>query len=101
MLDQVFYHGTSSNCGIQHILMPPLETKIISEKGRKKNLDKVFFSSDIGLAKVYAGRACSQFGGEPKVYRVIPMSKVECINDSKGASVFLSDWAFVEEIEVC
>lgn len=93
---KIFYHGTSTRCGIDDKLLPPIHTDTLSEEGRLKNLDKVFFTEDLSYAKVYAGRACRQFGGEPVIYRVIPMCEVECLNDKKGATVFHSGWAFVE-----
>ena len=31
----------------------------LSEEGRKKNLDRVFFTSSIGSARIYAGRAAA------------------------------------------
>jgi len=37
--------------------LPPANTGNISEKGRKKNLDKVFFTKDLKSAKIYADRA--------------------------------------------
>ena len=94
----MFFHGTSSECLKDHFLLPPSATGVLSEKGRKKNLDRVFFTADIGSAKIYAGRACRQFGGTPVIYRVIPMTEVECINADHGSSVFHSGWAFVEPI---
>lgn len=95
---KVYYHGSSSECGIESMLLPPLESSFLSEEGRKKNLDQVFFTEDLGLAKVYAGRACNRFGGTQKLYRVIPMTDVVTLNDTVGASVYHSGWAFVEEI---
>ncbi|AHE63459.1 hypothetical protein ZZ1p0068 [Acinetobacter phage ZZ1] len=95
---KVFYHGSSSACGIENMLLPPIVSDTLSEKGRNKNLDRVFFTADLGLAKVYAGRACNQFGGEPKIYRVVCPVDMVCMNDTKGASVYHAAWSFVEEI---
>lgn len=94
----MFYHGTSSNCNISNMLIPPVDSKFLSEEGRNKNLDKVFFTKDKGLAKVYAGRTCNRVGGSKKLYRVIPMGDVVVLSDKLGASVYYCDWAFVEEI---
>ena len=80
------------------MLLPPSATGTLSEQGRKKNLDRVFFTSDLGSAKVYAGRACRVFGGHPVIYRVIPMGEVECLNSTQGTTVFHAEWAFVEEL---
>lgn len=95
---EVYYHGSSSSANISHKLLPPVESGIISEKGRKKNLQKIFFTKDKGLAKIYSGRACRSYGGEPKLYRVVNPINVECLDDRAGASVFFADYAFAEEI---
>ena len=95
---QVFYHGSSTGAGISNLLSPPSETNIISEAGRKKNLDQVFFTADIGLAKIYAGRAARSIGGDPVLYRVVSPVNTKCMNLTPGATVFHADWAFVEEI---
>lgn len=76
------------------MLMPPNVTGVIQERGRKKNLDKVFFTKDLGTAKIYAGRSKNVNGGNPKIYRVIPMGEVTKINDL----TYMADWAFIEEI---
>ena len=93
-----FFHGSSSSANIENMICPPAETGVISEVGRKKNLGRVFFTKDKGLAKIYAGRACRSYGGEPKLYRVVCPVDVVCLDDRKGASVYHADWAFVEEI---
>lgn len=80
------------------MLLPPETTATISEKGRKKNLDRIFFTEDIGLAKIYAGRASRSIGGKPIIYRVI--SPVDMVNmcDADGASVYHAKWAFCEPL---
>ena len=88
-----FYHGSSVLQG-QHKLLPPNLTGVIQEKGRKKNLDKVFFTPDLGTANIYAGRSKNVNGGQPKVYRCIPMGDVTKINDL----TYMCDWAFIEPI---
>lgn len=91
-----FYHG-SSTLGLKgHMLLPPSVTSTISEKGRKKNLDRVFFTKDLGLAKIYAGRAARSIGGDPVVYRVVAPVDVQCLSDASGATVYHAKWAFVE-----
>lgn len=92
----MFYHGTSSAVGITFRLLPPAETGVMQEVGRKKALDRVFFTADRRSADVYAGRAVQRFGGRPVVYRVIPMGEVEVINTSPGTTVFSTTGAFVE-----
>jgi hypothetical protein len=91
-IKETFYHGTSSALGLQPgmKLLPPDQTDKISEKGRKKNLNKVFFTKDLGSAKIYAGRAIHQFGGEPVVFAIEPEGEVEQINATPGTTVFMS-----------
>ncbi len=93
---KAFYHGTSSNCSIGHMLLPPCESGTISEKGRLKNLDKVFFTGDLNSAKVYAGRASRQFGGSQVIYKVFPVGEIVCLNSNQGTTVYHANWAFVE-----
>lgn len=92
----MYYHGTSSSLNITHKLLPPSETCKIQERGRQKNLNRVFFTKDVGSAQIYAGRACNVFGGKPVVYRVIPMGPVEVINEIPGSSVYCAEWGFCE-----
>ena len=94
----MFYHGTTTAANIGHKLLPPKATNVISEKGRKKNLDRVFFTKDIGLARIYAGRAARSYGGDPVVYRVISPVDVVCMNDAKGATVYHASAAFCEVV---
>lgn len=89
----IYYHG-SATLQSQYKLMPPSVTGVIQEVGRKKNLDKVFFTPDFGTANIYAGRSKNVNGGEAKIYRVIPMGEVTKINDL----TYMCDWAFIEEI---
>lgn len=95
----MFFHGTSTAVlsDGSFLLLPPSVTGVISEEGRKINTDKVFFTKDIGSARIYAGRACGKFGGNPIIFRVIPMSEIISLNQSPGTSVFMADWAFIEE----
>ena len=87
-----------TKANIENMLCPPEETGVLSETGRKKNLDRVFFTEDIGLAKIYAGRAARSYGGEPRLYRVISPVDVVQMNYTKGATVYHAEWAFCEEI---
>lgn len=96
---KTFYHGSCSIAGIEHIIAPPVDTNVLSETGRNKNLDRIFFTEDLGLAKIYAGRACKSIGGEPKIYRVVSPVDLVCMNDAPGASVYHAAWAFCEEIK--
>jgi hypothetical protein len=96
---KTFYHGTTTQARIEHMLLPPQNTSIISEKGRKKNLDRVFFTEDIGLAKIYAGRAARSIGGQPVVYRVVSPVDMQTLSDAQGATVYHAQWAFCEKIK--
>ncbi len=93
-----YYHGSCSAAGIESMLLPPECSGVLSEQGRKKNLDRVFFTADKGLAEIYAGRAARSVGGEPVLYRVVAPVDTVCMRDDKGASVYHAAWAFVEEI---
>ena len=64
-MNRIYYHGTTDANGIDFILLPPVVTDSLSEKGRKKNLDRVFYTHDLGLARIYAGRAARSIGGNP------------------------------------
>jgi hypothetical protein len=90
----VLYHGTAHSA-ISRKVLPPFETQIISERGRKKNLDRVFFTKDPKSAAIYAGRAANSYGGTPRVLRVIPFGKVEVLNANDGTTVFYSPSAIV------
>lgn len=96
----MFYHGTTTAANIDFKLLPPEHTNVISEKGRKRNLDRVFFTKDIGLAKIYAGRAARSYGGDPVVFRVVGPADLVCMNDTKGASVYHASGAFCEPLDL-
>lgn len=90
----ILYHGTS-NTDIKKEVLPPKQTDVLSEKGRKKNLDKVFFTKSYKSAEIYAGRSYNSYGGVKRVLPVIPVGKVETLNDQPGSEVFMSDYAIV------
>ena len=83
-----YYHGSSVLLQKGDLLLPPAETGRLQEEGRKKNLDKVFFTRDFGSAKIYAGRSKQRFGGTRVVYEVEPIDEIVCVNDRKGTSVY-------------
>ncbi|ADI96301.1 conserved hypothetical protein [Acinetobacter phage Ac42] len=93
---KVFYHGSCTEAGILDMLLPPDASGVLSEKGRNKNLGRIFFTEDIGLAKVYAGRAANSIGGDPVLFKVIAPVDAVCMNDTPGATVWHADWAFAE-----
>jgi len=100
-LSQVFYHGTNKDFGAGDYVEPPSITDNISEKGRKKNLDKVFFTLDKGSARIYAGRAVQSAGtGSPQIYTVQPMGDVEWVNKTPGTTVLMAPQArVIEKVE--
>ena len=84
-----FYHGTSREFKPGQWIKPPDEHGMaISEKGRKKNLDRVFFTQDLGSAKIYAGRAKNSLGGEAQVYIIDPYGDIIDIVTTRGTTVF-------------
>ncbi|QXG07629.1 hypothetical protein [Erwinia phage Snitter] len=95
----VYYHGSCTAAGIGSMIVPPVESGVLSEDGRKKNLDRVFFTTDIGLARIYAGRAARSVGGDPVLFRVVAPVDTVCMNDTAGASVYHAAWAFCEAID--
>lgn len=76
-------------------LLPPAKTSKISEKGRKKNLDLVFFTKDPKSALIYAGRAVHSLGGSAAVYLVQPQGPITVINDKPGTTVYAAPYAKV------
>lgn len=88
------YHGTA-NPELSRQILPPNQTYVISEKGRKKNLDSVFFTQDYKSAEIYAKRAVNSYGGSPRVLKVVPMGEVSVLNDSRGTSVLMASKAVV------
>jgi hypothetical protein len=94
--ERFFYHGTSISDITTHLL-PPNQTQVISEKGRNKNLDKVFFTKDFDSAMIYANRSKKSNGGVPKVLKVLPesLNSMHVLNDNYGTSVYYSDKALV------
>ena len=92
----ILYHGTTAPVEVGQYLLPPSVTGIVSEKGRKRNLDRVFLTADLGLARIYAGRAAQSLGGRPKVLTVQAFdSDVETLSTTVGATVFHASYGFV------
>lgn len=92
-----YYHGTNlGDLKPGSLVLPPSKTGRVSEKGRKVNLDKVFFTKDPRSALIYAGRAVQSFGGgTPTVYQVEPQGPISIVNDDPGTTVFYSPYAKV------
>jgi hypothetical protein len=94
-----FYHGTSDKIlSIGDKLIPPNDTGMLSERGRKVNLDKVFFTHDKRSASTYARKAVKEFGGNPVVYEVSPIGDIGTLNDKPGTTVFHADWAYIKKV---
>lgn len=95
----MFYHGTSVSLKVGDFILPPEATQVLQERGRKKNLNKVFFTADFKSAIVYAGRAGNAIGGNKRyVYSVTPVGNLECINSTPGTSVFMAAAAVITEV---
>jgi hypothetical protein len=94
-ISENYYHGTVVDLQPGEYLLPPNDTNNISEKGRKKNLDRVFFTKDLGSAKIYAGRAKHSLGGQPKVYLIEPEGQLDTVNAQPGSTVFMAPKAKV------
>jgi hypothetical protein len=95
LLTETFFHGTSSALGISDELLPPGQTLVLSEAGRLRNLDKVFFTADEGSARIYAAKAVKRFGGKPVVLKVRPKGSMVVLQASKGTTVFMADSATI------
>lgn len=57
------------------MILPPLKTNNLREDWRKKYLNKVFFTTSLLSAEMYAKKACKKYGGEPVVYMVKPIGQ--------------------------
>lgn len=90
-----YYHGTS-NDSITDSILPPSTTGCLSEVGRKKNLDKVFFTTSYKSAMIYAKRASNVYGGTPRVLCVEPVGDIVCLNGNKGTEVYYSNYCIVK-----
>lgn len=95
-----FYHGTSTALGIDKVILPPEQTEKLSEVGRKKNLNKVFFTRDLRSAEAYAHKAVKNFGGNPVIYKVKPVGHVDVLQATPGTSVFMADAAEILSSEL-
>lgn len=96
----VFYHGSSTALQIDRFILPSQETEKLTEIGRKRNLDKVFFTKDQRSAEIYAHKAVKLFGGDPIVYKVKPVGEVDALNVAPGTSVYMADAAEVVSSEL-
>lgn len=92
----IYYHGTS-NSQIKDKVLPPSLTGCISEVGRKKNLDQVFFTTSYKSALIYAKRAANQYGGIARVLEVEPIGEICCLNANAGTEVYHSNYCIVKQ----
>lgn len=97
---QIFYHGTSTALGIENIILPPEQTTKLSEVGRKRNLNKVFFTRDPRSAESYAHKAVKNFGGDPIIYKVKPVGAVDVLQATPGTSVYMADAAEILDSDI-
>ena len=72
---KTFYHGTTDLFKIDKVILPPCETHNLREDWRKGYHDKVFFTTSLMSAQMYAKKACKKFGGNPVVYIVKPVGQ--------------------------
>lgn len=91
----IFYHGTTTACGITNALLPPTRTGHCTELGRVNNLDRVFFTRDIGYAEIYAKKAVKRFGGKPvvMVLNTEELDDVKMVQGTPGATIFTASSA--------
>lgn len=90
-----FYHGSSVVLKPGDLILPPAKTGKLSESGRKKNLDLVFFTRDPRSALIYAGRATQSLGGSANVYVVEPCGPIQELNGTPGTTVYAAPYAKV------
>lgn len=91
----MYYHGTTSALGIGGVLLPPVITGKLCESGRKRNLDRVFFTTDWKSAEIYAAKAVKEFGGDPIILTLQPADDLETIHRLAGTSVYHASTATV------
>ena len=70
----IYYHGTTDKFDIKdNILKPSIETGILRENWRKKNLNKVYLTTSLLSAEKFAYKACQKYGGCGVIYEVEPL----------------------------
>ncbi len=70
-----FYHGTTDLFKVGKVLLPPDSTGNKREDWRKKYTDKVFMTTSLLSAEMYAKKASRTYGGNPIVYIVRPLGQ--------------------------
>ena len=77
------YHGTNDVYNIKNIILPSVETGILRENFRVKNLDVCFATSSLLAARNYARKAVFKYGGQPVVFEVEPVGLFSNINNNE------------------
>lgn len=73
----IFYHGTTDLFEIEdNILKSPIDTGILREEWREKNLNKVYFTDSLLSAEKFAYKASKKYGGNSIVYKIKPIGDV-------------------------
>lgn len=92
----IYYHGTTNIFNIgDKILKPSIDTGILREDWRKKNLDKVYFTTSLLSAERFAYKASQKYGGCGIVYIVKPIGDVVNLNTNE----YIADKAII--LDVC
>ena len=95
----ILYHGTSDIFDLSEgaYVLPPDKTGTLPHyEATREERDKIYATSVVSYAKIYAGRACQAVGGNPVVWEVwIPDELVEIRSDRKGATVYAAPCAKV------
>ena len=80
----IFYHGTTDILHIDNnILKPPIDTGVLREEWREKNLNKVYFTDSLLSAEKFAYRASAKYGGNSIVYKIKPIGEYNNINTNE------------------
>jgi len=95
--NQTLYHGTSTvlDLDVGDQILPPEHTEVVSERGRKKNLDLIFLTPDFNYARVYAGRSARALGGSPVVYEVAPVGLDAFRTEADGTTIFTAEGGYI------
>ena len=80
----IFYHGTTDIFDIKdNILKSPIDTGILREEWREKNLNKVYFTDSLLSAEQFAYKASQKYGGNSIVYKIKPIGEYNNINTNE------------------
>lgn len=80
----IFYHGTTDIFNIEdNILKAPIDTGVLREDWREKNLNKVYFTDSLYSAEKFAYKASQKYGGNSIVYKIKPIGDYYNINTNE------------------